>query len=46
MYTIVVGNPWDGMDLHGMYSDFDTAERHAYYYFDCLEWFIKEINPL
>lgn len=44
MYTIVVGNPWDGMSLWGVFSTFDEAENLAYNLFSDREWWIKEIE--
>lgn len=46
MYTIVVGNPWDGMELRGLFESFDEAERIAFEEFSVTEWWIKEIDPV
>jgi hypothetical protein len=44
MYTIAVGNAFDGLRFYGIHGDFDSAERDAFDRFDGLEWWIVEIN--
>ena len=44
MYTIAVGNPWDGITLYGIYDTFDDAELAAFQSFDGMDWWVLSIH--
>lgn len=46
MFTIVVGNCWDGMKLWGLFSSPEAACNVADKEFDNCDWHILEINYL
>jgi len=46
MYTIAVGNMFDGVCLYGTFEDFDAAELGAFENFDGMEWWIVQIQDI
>lgn len=44
MYTIAVGNPFDGIILHGVFNTAEDANYYAEGNFTNEEWWIKEIE--
>ena len=46
MYTIAVGNPFDGVTLYGMFEDPGSANEVAEREFPNDEWWIAPINNI
>ncbi len=46
MWTVATGNPWDGMSLHGIFSDPDEANVYAQNEFRDVDWWVVQIEAV
>jgi hypothetical protein len=44
-YTIAVGNPFDGLTLHGLFNDPEEANQFADLEFKNQDWNVVQIQP-
>ena len=45
MWTIAVGNPFDGLELHGTFDTAEDANTQADLDYKDMEWNVVEILP-